>query len=73
MTQSLEGHRIVSGNEWIECRKSLLKDEKEFTILRDRLSQQRCDLPWVVVNKEYIFEGPNGKQTLPELFDGRAN
>ena len=72
MTQSLEGHRIVSENEWIECRKILLKDEKEFTILRDRLSQQRRDLPWVVVNKEYIFEGPNGKQTLPELFDGRS-
>ena len=39
MAQSLEGHRIVSENEWIECRKILLKDEKEFTILRDRLSQ----------------------------------
>jgi predicted dithiol-disulfide oxidoreductase (DUF899 family) len=41
-------------------------------MLRDRLSQQRRDLPWIVVNKEYIFEGPNGKQTLSELFDGRS-
>src|SRR5215831_3504280 len=72
MNQSTENHKIVSENEWIEYRKALLKDEKEFTILRDRLSQQRRDLPWVVVNKEYIFEGPSGKQTLSELFDGRS-
>ena len=48
------------------------KKEKEFTILRDQLSQQRRDLPWVAVNKEYVFEGPNDKQTLSELFDGRS-
>lgn len=72
MNQYIENHKIVSESEWIDYRKALLEDEKEFTILRDRLSQQRQDLPWVVINKEYIFEGPDGKQTLSELFDGRS-
>jgi predicted dithiol-disulfide oxidoreductase (DUF899 family) len=72
MTERLEDHKTVHENEWIESRKALLKKEKEFTILRDQLSQQRRDLPWVAVNKEYIFEGPNGRQTLSELFDGRS-
>jgi predicted dithiol-disulfide oxidoreductase (DUF899 family) len=72
MTESLVDHKIVSESEWVEARKALLKKEKEFTILRDQLSQQRRDLPWVAVNKEYVFEGENGKQTLSELFDGRS-
>jgi predicted dithiol-disulfide oxidoreductase (DUF899 family) len=72
MTDPLKGHKIVSEVEWVEARKGLLKKEKEFTTLRDQLSQQRRDLPWVAVNKEYVFEGNNGKQTLSELFDGRS-
>ena len=72
MNDPLKDHRIVSEEEWVEARKELLKKEKEFTTLRDQLSQQRRDLPWVAVNKEYIFEGQNGKQTLSELFDGRS-
>jgi predicted dithiol-disulfide oxidoreductase (DUF899 family) len=67
-----ENHKVVSSDEWIAARKQLLIKEKEFTRLRDQLSQQRRDLPWEAVNKEYVFEGPNGKQTLPELFDGRS-
>ena len=69
---NLDNHQIVSKNEWIEARKVLLKKEKEFTKLRDQLSQQRRDLPWVAVDKEYVFDGPNGKETLSELFDGRS-
>lgn len=65
-------HRIVSSLEWIEARKRLLVKEKEFTRLRDQLSQERRDLPWEPVTKEYVFEGPNGRQTLSELFDGRS-
>jgi predicted dithiol-disulfide oxidoreductase (DUF899 family) len=65
-------NKIVSDKEWAEARKALLKKEKEFTTLRDKLSQQQCDLPWVAVNKEYVFEGKNGKQTLSEHFDGRS-
>jgi predicted dithiol-disulfide oxidoreductase (DUF899 family) len=69
---NLDNHQIVSKNEWIETRKVLLKKEKEFTALRDQLSKQRRDLPWVAVDKEYVFDGPNGKETLSELFDGRS-
>ncbi len=67
-----EQHPVVSSDEWLKARKQLLLKEKEFTRLRDQLSQQVRDLPWEAVNKEYVFEGPNGKQTLPELFDGRS-
>jgi predicted dithiol-disulfide oxidoreductase (DUF899 family) len=72
MSESLEHHKVVSKNEWIGARKALLNREKEFTVLRDQLSQQRRDLPWVAVNKEYVFEGPNGRETLSELFAGKS-
>ena len=65
-------HEVVPGDKWLEARKKLLAKEKEFTRLRDQLSQQRRDLPWEAVDKEYLFDGPDGKQTLPELFDGRS-
>ena len=65
-------NKIASEEEWLEARKALLKKEKEFTNLRDQLSRQRRNLPWVAVNKEYVFEGQNGKQTLSELFDERS-
>ena len=68
----MESHKVVSSDEWIEARKRLLAKEKEFTRLRDQISQQRRDLPWEAVDKKYVFEGPDGKQTLPELFDGRS-
>jgi predicted dithiol-disulfide oxidoreductase (DUF899 family) len=72
MTDPLKDQKIVSEEERVEARKALLKKEKEFTALRDQLSQQRRDLPWVAVNKEYVFEGQNGKQALSELFDRRS-
>jgi predicted dithiol-disulfide oxidoreductase (DUF899 family) len=50
-------HKIVSHNEWIEARKQFLIKEKEFTRLRDRLSQERRELPWERVDKAYVFEG----------------
>src|SRR5437660_111646 len=65
-------HEVVAGDKWLEARKKLLAKEKEFTRLRDQLSQQRRDLPWEAVEKEYLFEGPNGKQNLSELFDERS-
>ncbi|HEV2097342.1 MAG TPA: thioredoxin family protein [Stellaceae bacterium] len=67
----MESHRVVSRDDWIEERKALLAREKEFTRLRDQLSQQRRELPWVRVDKEYVFDGAAGKQTLGELFAGR--
>src|SRR5262249_20089794 len=46
--------------------------EKELTRLRDRLNADRRELPWVKAEKPYVFEGPNGKETLSDLFDGRS-
>ena len=65
-------HAIVSREEWIAARRQLLEREKELTRLRDQLSEQRRGLPWVRVEKEYVFEGPSGRQTLAELFAGRS-
>ncbi len=65
-------HEIVSETQWLAHRKELLQKEKEFTRLRDELSRQRRELPWVRVEKNYIFDGPNGKETLADLFDGRS-
>ena len=70
--RNLDNHRIVSKDEWLAARSALLKKEKEFTVLRDKLGQQQRDMPWVSVDKEYLFLGPNGKQTLSDLFDGRT-
>ena len=63
---------IVPHDEWIEARKDFLVKEKEFTKLRDELSQQRRELPWEKVDKEYIFESPSGSISLSDLFDGRS-
>jgi predicted dithiol-disulfide oxidoreductase (DUF899 family) len=65
-------HEIVSQEEWVEVRKNLLKKEKEFTRLRDQLSAERRELPWVKVEKNYVFDGPDGKETLADLFAGRS-
>jgi len=64
--------KVVSPAEWLEARKAFLKREKEFTRLRDDLSRQRRELPWVKVEKNYQFQGPNGPETLDQLFDGRS-
>jgi predicted dithiol-disulfide oxidoreductase (DUF899 family) len=68
----LKNHKIVSANEWFEARKQLLIQEKEFTRLRDQLSRKRRELPWAKVEKDYVFDGPDGKMTLAELFEGRS-
>jgi len=65
-------HRVVTHEEWLEARKALLADEKEFTRLRDRVTQRRRDLPWEPVEKEYVFDGPDGKESLADLFAGRS-
>ena len=69
---TLAAHKIVNQAEWLKERRQLLVQEKEFTRLRDRLSQQRRELPWVKVEKDYVFKGLNGKTPLPELFEGRS-
>jgi predicted dithiol-disulfide oxidoreductase (DUF899 family) len=65
-------HRIVSRDEWLKARKALLAKEKEWTRLRDQLSAERRELPWVRIDKAYVFEGPNGKEALSDLFAGRS-
>ena len=65
-------HNVVSQSEWLAARKALLAREKEFTKARDQLSAARRALPWVNVEKNYVFEGPNGRETLSELFAGRS-
>jgi predicted dithiol-disulfide oxidoreductase (DUF899 family) len=68
----MEASKVVSHEAWVEARKQLLAKEKEFTRLRDQLSRQRRELPWERVEKDYVFDGPNGKETLAQLFDGRS-
>src|SRR5581483_5003414 len=64
--------RVVPRAQWVAARKELLSKEKEFTRLRDELSRRRRELPWEKVEKQYVFEGPEGTQTLADLFDGRS-
>jgi len=68
----IEGHKIVSHDDWVAARKRLLAKEKEFNRLRDQLSQERRDLPWERVDKAYTFEGPGGKESLADLFAGKS-
>jgi len=65
-------HEIVSREEWIEARRLHLAKEKALTRQRDELSRERRELPWVRVDKQYVFDGAQGKQTLADLFDGRS-
>jgi len=68
----MENHEVLRHDEWVEARKALLTKEKELTRLRDELSKTRRKLPWEKVEKDYIFDGPAGKETLSDLFDGRS-
>ncbi len=65
-------HRVVSRAEWLTARTAFLSKEKEFTRLRDELSRERRALPWVKVDKAYVFDGPSGPETLADLFGGRS-
>jgi predicted dithiol-disulfide oxidoreductase (DUF899 family) len=64
--------RIVAREEWLDARKMLLAKEKELTRLRDQLAAERQALPWVKIEKAYVFDAPEGKVTLADLFDGRT-
>ncbi len=65
-------HKVVSREEWLMARKAHLANEKALTRARDALSRERRELPWVRVEKKYVFDGPNGKETLADLFGGRS-
>jgi predicted dithiol-disulfide oxidoreductase (DUF899 family) len=68
----VRGHNVVSKEEWAIARKELLGKEKQLTRLRDQLAVERRALPWVKIEKEYVFDAPEGKVTLANLFDGRS-
>jgi len=65
-------HKVVSEKQWIAARKKLLSEEKKFTRQRDQLNAKRRALPWVQMTKQYVFEGPDGKETLADLFGGKS-
>src|SRR5436309_4072109 len=64
--------KIVSRDEWLVARKDLLTREKGLTRLRDEVSRHRRELPWVKVERQYVFNGPKGRETLADLFEGRS-
>jgi len=71
-TTATRQHKVVSQEEWHTARKVLLQKEKEFTRERDALAAERRALPWIKVEKDYVFDAPDGKKTLADLFDGRS-
>jgi predicted dithiol-disulfide oxidoreductase (DUF899 family) len=68
---SFKDHAVVSQEQWLSARAALLTQEKEFSQLRDELNRKRRELPWEKVTKEYVFDGPNGKETLAGLFGNK--
>ena len=70
--RGIENRKVVSQKEWLVARKKLLAKEKKFSKLRDELNLQRRKLPWVKVEKEYVFDGPTGKATFADLFCGKS-
>lgn len=72
-TKAVPQHRkVVSQAEWLAARKDLLQKEKELTHLKDAVSAERRKLPWVKVEKNYVFDGPRGKVSLADLFEGKS-
>src|SRR2546429_9760555 len=71
-TTAVINRKVVGHSEGLAARKAFLQKEKEFTRLRDELSKQRRELPWERVEKKYVFDGPNGKESLADLFAGRS-
>jgi predicted dithiol-disulfide oxidoreductase (DUF899 family) len=68
----MQAHAVVSREEWIAARKAHLAREKEYTHARERLNEERRALPWVKIEKDYLFDGPDGKVSLGDLFKGRS-
>ncbi len=65
-------HPVVSKSQWLRARSELLAKEKELTRLGDELSRQRRELPWTRVDKQYVFQSPQGNKSLADLFNGRS-
>jgi predicted dithiol-disulfide oxidoreductase (DUF899 family) len=65
-------HAIVSPQEWLAARQRLMSREQQAAKLRDEINAERLALPWVKVEKEYVFDTPQGRRSLAELFAGRS-
>src|SRR5215211_6503391 len=65
-------HQVVSREHWLQARKALLAREKELTRQRDQIARERRALPWVRIDKDYVFNGPDGPRRLADLFEGRS-
>jgi len=72
MLNKMTQNPVVSREEWLEARRALLLREKEVTHLRDEVNAERMALPWVKVDKDYMFDTPQGPKSLADLFDGRS-
>lgn len=70
--QGMKEHKVVSPGKWLMARRRLLAREKKFSKLRDELNRQRRELPWVKIEKEYVFDGQRGEMTLADLFCGKS-
>jgi predicted dithiol-disulfide oxidoreductase (DUF899 family) len=68
---STANHPVVSSDRWLAERRALLAHEKELTHLRDQIARERRALPWVRIDKNYVFDSPEGQRTLADLFEGR--
>ncbi len=68
----VKNYKVVGEKQWLAARKALLLKEKKLTKLRDAVSAERRKLPWRLVEKAYVFDGPNGKETLSDLFGGKS-
>src|SRR6201991_5301371 len=68
----MQTHKIVSRDEWIAARRELLAKEKALLKAKDTVRRETRELPWVKIDKNYVFDGPNGKETLADLFGGRS-
>src|SRR5260221_2342144 len=71
-TQKIERRKNVSQDEWLAARRKLLPKEKQLTRQRDAIAAERRQLPWVKVEKNYVFDSPTGKKTLADLFEGKS-
>jgi predicted dithiol-disulfide oxidoreductase (DUF899 family) len=72
LTRTVDNPKVVPRDEWLAARKQLLAKEKQLTRERDAIAAERRRLPWVKVEKNYVFDSPSGKRTLADLFDGRS-
>lgn len=70
--RGIENRKVVSQKAWLTARKKLLLEEKKFSKLRDKLALQRRKLPWVKIEKAYVFDGPAGNVTFADLFAGKS-